>query len=318
MQIALTGATGFIGRRLCIALARNNHRVRVLARNRETAARSLDPRTEILGGDLDSPAALRDLVRGCDAVIHLAGTVRGASWRDFETVNVSGTAQLLRAMDAASPQAPLLFFSSLAAREPDLSHYARSKYLAEELLRAASGSRPCLILRPPAVYGPGDREMLPVFRFMAKTGLAPAAGAASARLSLLFVDDLDTLVSAWLDAAGDITGTFALHDGHEGGYGWSEIAAIVSALAGRPVRVWEIPRLPLDLLARANSALAKRLAYQPMLTPEKLRELRHPDWACSNEGITAALGWRPKVELDAGLRQTPGWSLSGQRNNIER
>ncbi len=132
------------------------------------------------------------------------------------------------------------------------------------------------------------------------------------------MDDLDTLVSAWLDAAGDITGTFALHDGHEGGYGWSEIAAIVSALAGRPVRVWEIPRLPLDLLARANSALAKRLAYQPMLTPEKLRELRHPDWACSNEGITAALGWRPKVELDAGLRQTPGWSLSGQRNNIER
>ena len=308
MQIALTGATGFIGRRLCITLAQDNHHVRALVRNREAAARSLDPRTEILGGDLDSPTALRDLVRGCDAVVHLAAAVRGANWRDFAAVNVAGTAQLLMAMDAVSPQIPLLFFSSLAAREPDLSHYARSKYQAEELLRTATGNRPRLILRPPAVYGPGDREMLPVFRFMAKTGLAPAAGPASARLSLLFVDDLGTLVSAWLRAAGEITGTFPLHDGHQGGYGWSEIASIVSAQAGRSVRVWEIPHLPLDLLARANSGLAKLLAYQPMLTPEKLRELRHPDWVCRNDEITAALGWKPRVDLAAGLRQTPGWS----------
>lgn len=308
MQIALTGATGFIGKRLCVTLAQDNHRVRALARNREAAIRSLDPQTEVLAGDLDSPEALQDLVRGCDVVIHLAGAVRGASWRDFEAVNVTGTAQLLMAMDAVSPRVPLLFFSSLAAREPGLSHYARSKYQAEELLRAATGNRACLILRPPAVYGPGDREMLPVFRFMAKTGLAPAAGPAAARLSLLFVDDLGTLVSAWLGAADDITGTFPLHDGHEGGYGWSEIAAIVSAHAGRTVRVWEIPRLPLDLLARANSRLAKLLAYQPMLTPEKLRELRHPDWVCNNDDITAALAWRPRVELGAGLRQTPGWS----------
>ncbi|MBK6584257.1 MAG: NAD(P)H-binding protein [Gammaproteobacteria bacterium] len=59
MQIALTGATGFIGRRLCVTLAQDNHRVRALARNREAAARLLDPRTEILRGDLDSPEALR-------------------------------------------------------------------------------------------------------------------------------------------------------------------------------------------------------------------------------------------------------------------
>ncbi len=158
MQIALTGATGFIGRRLCVTLAQDNHRVRALARNREAAARLLDPRTEILRGDLDSPEALRRLVRGCDAVIHLAGAVRGAKRQDFDAVNVAGTAQLLRAMDAVAAQVPLLFFSSLAAREPGLSHYARSKHLAEELLRAGTRERPCLILRPPAVYGPGDRE----------------------------------------------------------------------------------------------------------------------------------------------------------------
>ena len=308
MQIALTGATGFIGRRLCVTLAQDNHRVRALARNREAAARLLDPRTEILRGDLDSPEALRRLVSGCDAVIHLAGAVRGAKRQDFDAVNVAGTAQLLRAMDAVAAQVPLLFFSSLAAREPGLSHYARSKHLAEELLRAGTRERPCLILRPPAVYGPGDRELLPVFRFMARTGLAPAAGSAAARLSLLFVDDLGTLVSAWLGTAGELTGTFPLHDGHAGGYCWSDIAAIVAAQAGRVVRVWEFPRLPLDLLARGNAGLARLLAYQPMLTPEKLRELRHPDWVCANDGITAALGWKPRIELSAGLRLTPGWS----------
>jgi nucleoside-diphosphate-sugar epimerase len=308
MQIALTGATGFIGSRLCSALAEAGHHVRVLARNRTAAARSLDPRAGILCGDLGASDSLRDLVRDCDAVIHLAGAVRGATQNDFDSVNVAGTANLLTAMEAAAPRVPLLFLSSLAAREPGLSHYARSKRRAEELLEQQSGDRPHLILRPPAVYGPGDREMLPVFRFMARTGLAPAAGCATSRMSLIFVDDLCAAVSSWLGVANDASGTFALHDGHAGGYDWSEIAAIVSAQAAKTVRVWEIPRLPLDLLAQANSRLARLFRYQPMLTPEKLRELRHPDWVCDNEAISVALGWQPRIGLAAGLRLTPGWS----------
>lgn len=306
MRIAITGATGFIGRRICSLLESPRYRVRALARDAAAARRLLAPGVEIVPGDLATSGALRALVHDADAVLHLAGAVRGAVRADFDAANVDGSAALLAAMDAAAPRARLLFFSSLAAREPALSHYAASKRCAEELLLARA-ARPVTILRPPAVYGPGDREMLPVFRFMARTGRAPCAGKASDRLSLIFVDDLARAAQAWLDAAATTTATWCLHDGRDGGYDWTALCAIVGAACGREIRAWEIPRTPLDLIARGNRALGRLLKRAPMLTPEKLRELRHPDWVCDNAAISAALDWIPRTQLAEGLRLTPGW-----------
>jgi nucleoside-diphosphate-sugar epimerase len=68
--------------------------------------------------------------------------------------------------------------------------------------------------------------------------------------------------------------------------------------------------LPPDLLAipaQVNRALARWLGYAPMLTPEKLRELRHSDWVCDNDALQKVLDWRPAVQLEEGLRRTPGW-----------
>ena len=83
--------------------------------------------------------------------------------------------------------------------------------------------------------------------------------------------------------------------------------AIVGAACGRAIRPWEIPPAALDALARGNRALARLLRRAPMLTPEKLRELRHPDWVCDNAAISAALDWTPRTQLAEGLRLTPGW-----------
>jgi len=259
-------------------------------------------------GDLSTDGALGALVDGADAVFHLAGAVRGATQADFDTVNVDGSARLLAAMDREAPRARLLFFSSLAAREPALSHYAASKHRAEQLLLARAAGRPLTILRPPAVYGPGDTEMLPVFRFMAQTGLAPCAGQASARLSLIYIDDLVRAALAWLAEPLAAPGaSLCLHDGRDRGYDWPALCEIVGSVCGRRVRPWEIPRLPLDVVAHLNRSLGRALGRAPMLTPEKLRELRHPDWVCDNTAIGAALGWQPAVQLAEGLALTPGW-----------
>ncbi len=307
MLVAVTGATGFIGRRVCSLLRSSGYSLRVLARDPAAARCATDPPTAIVAGDLASTRALRELVTAADAVIHIAGAVRGVTRADFDAVNVDGTARLLSAMDAAAPAAPLLHFSSLAAREPQLSHYAASKRAAERLLAERRGERAITVLRPPAVYGPGDREMLPVFRFMARTGLAPCAGRASDRLSLLFVDDLAQAANRWCTMPATGFSTWSLHDGHDGGYDWAALCAITANVCGRTVRVWEIPRRPLDLIARANAGLAAWTGRAPMLTPYKLRELRHPDWSCDNRAIAAALGWEPRVRLAEGLRATPGW-----------
>lgn len=303
MRIALTGGTGFIGKRLVERLLFQSHHVTLLCRNPVQAAGA----ARIVRGDLANKAALESLVSDADAVIHLAGAVRGAAAADFDRPNVDGTRNLLDAMDAVAPGTPLLVFSSLAAREPTLSHYAASKRSAEELVAARSGSRPVLLLRPPAVYGPGDTEMLPVFRFMARTGFAPCAGRPSDRVSLIFVEDLVDAAMQWLAQAPRARGLCTLHDGHPGGYDWEELSSIVGSACGRRVRVLELPRVLLDLAAAINPRICALAGRKPMLSPGKLRELRHPDWSCDNLTISALLGWSPRTPLAEGLARTPGW-----------
>ncbi len=253
---------------------------------------------DIIEGDL-SPPALAALIDGAAAVVHLAGVVRGASRQDFDAVNLQGSASLLAALGDAPSSPQLLLVSSLAAREPRLSWYAASKRAAEDLL-PEHGELDWTVLRPPAVYGPGDEEMLPVFELMSR-GLATVPGSSTARLSLVHVDDLCAAVIACLQSDASRHSVFTLHDGKAGGYDWAELAALVGGLSGRRVRLWQVPRPLLDGVARCNLALARLTGRAPMLTPPKLRELRHSDWVVDNEAISAATGWQPRIGLAEGL-----------------
>lgn len=303
MQVALTGATGFIGERLAGRLVAAGHKVVALTRTRSPR---LHPTIEQIPGSLHDEQALSRLLLGADAVMHLAGAVRGSTRLDFDAPNVEGTARLLSRCKTQAAGIPVLFFSSLAAREPMLSHYSASKRRAEELFEQRTDG-PWLALRPPAVYGPGDKEMLPVFRFMARTGLAPCAGRRSDRLSLIFVEDLIDAALAWLTRCVGIRAICSLHDGQDAGYDWPRLAETVGALCGRRIRVWELPGPVLDMAAHLNRATCRLTGRAPMLTPEKLRELRHPDWVCDNLQISELLGWQPQTTLEAGLSATPGW-----------
>ena len=300
--VAITGGTGFIGRRLCLHLRREGYPVRTLVRTPQRAAALLGNGIELVSGDLSSPAALARLVAGCSAVIHCAGAVRGRHYEDFAATNVAGTANLLEAL-RARPETRLLALSSLAAREPDLSPYAASKRAGEQVLVERGAGIPWTVLRPPAVYGPGDRELLPLFRLMAR-GLAPIPGQLRARVSLLYVDDLVAAAAAWLQADSPPAGIFTLSDGADAGYSWQQILAIASAVFGRRVRRLPLPPMALDAVARVNWLGATVLGYAPMLTPAKLRELRHPDWVCGWRELAAALSWQPRVALAEGLRLT--------------
>lgn len=311
MQYALTGATGFIGQRLAHLLRAQGHAVRALVRERARAQALEQAGCELVEGDLDSADALAALCAGAERVVHAAGAVRGACAEDFEAVNVRGTQHLIAALaaEAAAGRADagraenipqLLLLSSLAAREPGLSWYAQSKAAAERLLLDAEQPFSWVILRPPAVYGPGDRELLPLFRSM-RRGIAPLPGSAMARVSLLHVDDLLDAIIACLDAPRCAGQLLSLHDGQHGGYSWREIAGIAGSTWGRRVRLLPVPRRVLDIAATLNIAQARRSGRAPMLTPAKLRELRHPDWSTSNELISRLSGWQPQWPLAAGL-----------------
>jgi len=253
---------------------------------------------EVVEGDLADTGALGRLANGCAALVHAAGAVRGNSQEDFDRVNIAGTRAVLAAVTGQREQPRLLMLSSLAAREPDLSWYSRSKRGAEDLVTASDLD--WIALRPPAVYGPGDVEMLPLFRAMAR-GIATVPGSLDARTSLIHVDDLVAGILACLESDRVRGQVLYLCDGAPNGYSWSDMAAAVEARCGRRVRLWRVPGPLLDAVATANSALARLTGRAPMLTPPKLRELRHPDWVVDNGAIAAATGWEPALDLAAGL-----------------
>ncbi len=291
-QVALTGATGFIGKRLLIALNKAGFAVRALTRRDGPGPDAAC----WVKGDLSQDSALRLLVEGCSAVIHCAGAVRGNSLDDFLATNVGGTEKLLDACLEETPPPRFLLISSLAARRPDYSWYSRSKAMAETALmseRYAALSR--TIYRPTAVYGPGDRELRPLLRLM-RRGLLPTPRTPDARFSLLHVDDLADAVLKWLGAE-KISGRFELDDGAAGGYRWKDVKAIGQNAWKRSIVHVQVPVSLLRVFARINLLCARLLRRKAMLTPGKINEIAHDDWTCDNAPLAACLGWQPKIRL---------------------
>ena len=253
-------------------------------------------------GALEDVDSLRRLVRGADAVVHCAGAVRGATQAHFDRLNVDGVARLVRAAVEQHPLPRFLFISSLAAREPGLSHYAGSKRRAETVLADQAGKMPWVVLRPPAVYGPGDKETLPLWRWMAR-GFAFVLGSGKTRFSMIYVDDLAAAIQDCVLNEHLPKGVFELHDGHPEGYSWQDVIDTVAHLKARSVRRIHMPVTVLRLLARLNLAVSLLFGYAPMLTPGKIREFRHPDWVCDNTAFTRETGWTPHVSLEKGLKR---------------
>jgi len=304
--VAVTGATGFIGRTICCLLHDEGWKVRALVRSEARTHALKACVDEWVLGDLNDRVSLQKLVGNTCAVVHCAGAVRGASQRAFDRVNVDGVRHLIDAILASLHTPRLLCLSSLAAREPGLSFYAASKRKGEQVLEQQAQALNWIALRPPAVFGPGDRELLPLFRLMAK-GVAPVLGNRDARFSMIYSQDVARLVQAWLLQDSCPSGVYSLHDGKQGGYSWSDVSATVSRLCQRRVHEFAVPSIMLSVPAWINRRLALWLGYAPMLTPEKLRELRHPDWVCDNNAIQQVLDWQPQVQLEEGLKRTPGW-----------
>ena len=203
-------------------LASLDWHVRALVRPASMHKRPSQGAPEWVVGDLEDMESLRRLVAGVGAVVHCAGAVRGASRKNFERINVEGVARMVLAARSQHPAPRFFLISSLAAREPHLSYYAASKRKGEKALISNAGQMPWVIFRPPAVYGPGDRELLPLFRWMCK-GIAPVFGSAGRRFSLLYVEDMAEAIVCYLRRGMDWGRSYEVHDGHAGGYSWEDI-----------------------------------------------------------------------------------------------
>lgn len=301
LLLALTGATGFIGGWTARHLVCAGWRVRVLVRPGSEHRLPL-PDLEICRGCLENPADRERLLEGASHVVHCAGVVRGRHQSDFDAINAVATGELAR-MAVAMGVSRFIQISSLAAREPHLSPYALSKRRGEEALERFAHGLSWLVLRPPAVYGPGDREMLPLLKAMSR-GLVPVIGGRGSRFSLLYVEDLARAVVAAVNADRISQVIFELDDGKREGYSWSEVIEIAARYREGWVLPLTVPESLLRGVAGVSEIFSRISGKAPMLTSAKVNELRHPDWVCDNTPIFRSLNWRPVVPFDVGLRKT--------------
>ena len=293
MRIALTGATGFVGSTLMDHALEEGHELRVLTR------RDQDARTGVtwVRGDLADHAALRRLADGCEAAIHVAGVVNVPDRAAFEAGNIAGT----RAVVAAALKADVPRFvhvSSLAAREPGLSDYGWSKAGAEA---EAAKARGCVMVRPPAIYGPRDTEMFELFR-AARSGVVPLPP--RGRASMIHVADLARLLLALAVGGGAAGAIYEADDGHPNGWTHEEMARMIGAAVGRRIVPIHMPRGLVGLAAGIDRGFRGAKAK---LTPDRARYMCHPDWTARADRQPPTSLWQAQIPTPEGLRQTAEW-----------
>ncbi|RYY24784.1 MAG: NAD-dependent epimerase/dehydratase family protein [Sphingomonadales bacterium] len=291
--LAITGATGFVGKRTVDLALAAGHKVRALTR------RAQQPREGVVwvDGSLESADSLARLASGADAVLHIAGVVNAPNHIGFIRGNVEGTERMLAAAASMGVQR-FVMVSSLSAREPQLSNYGRSKERAESLVRKSALD--WTIVRPPAVYGPGDMEMLDLFK-LAKRGLAllPPGG----HMSAIHADDLARLLIAL--AASDV-GREILEpdDGVVGGWSHEGFSQAVGDAVGKRIRAFALPRTVLNIGAMLDGLFRRSGAK---LTKDRVAYFCHPDWVVDPAKRPPANLWTPQIETRAGLKTTAEW-----------
>lgn len=282
-----------------LCLLAQGWRVRALCRGDPSGLLKDAPGLEVTPGELADESALARLCQGADVVIHAAGLVKARRNAAFTETNVVGSQRVAR---AAADVPHTVLISSLTAREPQLSPYAASKHAAEEVMFRELGPR-LTIVRPCAIYGPRDRELLPVFQAAAASPVLPLLGS-EAQITMIHVEDAAQQVAA-IAASPPSGGRFSICDDRPKGYSWRELVACAAAACGRRPRLLPVPPQLVKGIGLVND-LSKVFGTSPMLTRAKARELLHPDWTVAAETLPTTA---PQVRhtLDTGFKYTLAW-----------
>ena len=293
--VAITGATGFVGQAVLDQATAQGLAIRALVRKPQPPRAGV----EWVEGDLDDTAALNRLVERADAVIHIAGVVNAPDVAGFTAGNVAGTLNVVTAaMLSGAPR--FIQVSSLSAREPQLSAYGTSKLKGEKVVMASPLD--WTVVRPPAIYGPRDREMLELFRF-AKAGIVPLPP--HGRMAAIHVDDLARLLLALVPGGEDVSHRlFEPDDGHPGGWTHKSFARAIGWAVGKRITPLPLPAFALRAAARGDRLLRRAAAK---LTEDRVGYMCHPDWTVREEARPPVALWTPEIGTREGLKATAKW-----------
>lgn len=317
MKALVTGGTGFVGSHLMDRLIAAGDEVTALVRSPAKAAGLHERGVRLVPGDLDDLEALRLAAAGQEAVYHVAALVGARSEAEFLRANRDGTANLVGAVEAVAPGARFVLVSSLAAVGPSergrpraagappapVTMYGRSKLAAEAVVRASR--LPWVIARPPAVYGPRDRDnFLALFR-LARYRLCPIFGDGTQELSLVYVTDLAAGLRHLALSPAAVGQAYFLN--HPEVVTSGDLLREIGRIRGARVRLVPLPR-PIAVAALGIAGgVAGLLDRKTILHPDKAHEFYQPAWCGDPQPLIQATGWTPQFDMASGLRAVHHW-----------
>ncbi len=314
-SVFITGATGFVGSHAARKFAADGWRVKALVRRPERPG--LLPRdVEVIAAELGNPAEYARSLEGCDAVVHVAGATKARSLSEYRETNANATALLARTAARACPRAMFVFVSSQSAAGPSLggvpvrendvarpvSWYGISKLEGEEAV-ARERKGPWCVIRPCAVYGPGDPGLLQLFSVVAR-GWAPVLAGGRCRIQLIGAADLARIIAAAAVRA-DLSGRRGFAAGDETTL--REVVSHIASLRQPPARLVPVPAFLVRAAGWAESIREVVTRRARPFNRDKATEILQPGWICDPLPFFADLGITGLADWRAGMRETALW-----------
>ncbi len=314
----VTGANGFVGSHLVDALLVKGYKVRCIVRKSSNLQWLNDKNVDYFYGGLNDMEALKAALTGCTHLFHVAGVVKSPTYDGFFEGNVTPTKNILEAALTINALKRIIVTSSLAAHGPNavgkpsietdsrkpVSEYGESKLAQEDLAANYYNRLPITVVRPPAVYGERDMEMLLLFQTVGK-GIFPLI-AKGQTLSMVHVSDLVEGMILAAESENSIGKTYFLSS-NPIEFTQKHVAQTMANVLGKKLFFLQLPYLITYLAAAISSFFGKITASNPSLNLKKLQELKQPSWACSSAQASADFGYNPVMTLENGIVKTIDW-----------
>lgn len=318
-EILVTGANGFVGSHICEALLDAGHTVRALVRKTSDLTNITGLKLNLVYGELSDPQSLENAVTGVDFVINNAGLTKALDPDQFDMANRTGTENILRAIERRNPKiSKFIQISSAAASGPSetnhprnendkpmpVTAYGRSKLAGEKAVLSYKEKFLVVILRPTAIYGPRDKEMLEFFRVI-KFGIKPTFGKGNCYTNFTYVEDLARSILAVMSADTKSGATYFVAE--KKWYSYIEAGDIISAALGTRAINIHVPLWLMRLAGKASESAARLRGKAAMFTGEKAMEISQRYWILDTSRIESEIGFVSLTSLKDGVAQTIAW-----------
>jgi len=322
VKALITGANGFIGSHLAEELAWREWEVTGLVRRAHGLGWIESLPVCLVRGDCRDKATLGPAVEGADIVFHLAGVINALGWEEYYQANVVGTRNLLEAciernpglkkfvhVSSISAAGPSEKGTALTEEDPDepISDYGRSKLAGEEAVRELAKEFPFVIIRPPNVIGPRQRELEEAIRLL-KKGIKPVLGTGEPQTSLCYVRDVVEALILAAECPQADGRTYFLADPRP--YAWSEITDALQEALGIDRVLLNVPYQAQWLVAAGSEAVARLTRQKPRLTRTSVLAARKYYWIYDGSRIKRELGFEPRTSLAEAIQETIDWYKS--------